>query len=1366
MAGPADVPHMRAASPPTPSGTPRVDATLLDTALLDSTLLDTALLDTARCPACGARLARALCDSCGVDLSGTRGRRLWAASQNAAAALRERDRLLGELRTEAATKARGTAGRAIAPWEQPDMSPAAAAPASAPPSRPAARAPSSGTVPSAPQEGWPLADVPSRPARTPLLERIGVQGALLGLGALLLAVAGIAFLVFTWDRLSLGARALVIGGLTLTAMAAAAWLRPRLAETAEAVGAIASVLVLTDAWAVRQTGLLGADRLDVAAYGAAAAVVTATVLVGWGRAARVRAGSIAGVLVGPAAPALVGMWSAPSPPAPDAARALALGLLGSAVVAAARPWTAPGWRAERVILRCWAVASVIAALLACPVVAGRAVDLASVLAAGAVTCFVQCEADGRIARSRRQPRAASGGRPVDVAAWSAATGAFAAAAAAAGAWAGVGAVGAPAVWSLAVAPPAAAATAWAALLAAGRRPLRAIARRPCTSAARGVTVLVSGPAAALAVWFVLLAVLTAFRPWNAELSWSVARAFPGGPGVDSPESQLAAVLGLGSASALLAASRPHRWAVPASVLAVLALVAAPLSPSVPLVAVVPSLIVVSVLTAVAVRTDGIATTVRRAAMTCAVLAGSLAVVVGWAVRELSLPVTVLGVVALAPGRRRTPAPFRPLLTVVAVGSCAVLAGAVAVLVGADGADRLTTGAVTGALLAAVLASVRRPLWGGGSPDDPAPIVAGGAGCADGAADRVADDAAGGDGSYAERLAGIGAGMVAGAIGAFAATTAPGGPDARLLAITLGGLLLACLAAAARSAGGPAPGGPWLALPTAAAVPPLAAGAAGSAAAAVTPHDGRAASLAAAGVLTVLGLLLAVIGVRRPADPRRQPAETGAVVAAVVTLVAGTAAGIGESWLWILWLLLGAAVTADASAADRRRVAWAGWVLLTGSSWMRLRLSDIGWLEAYTVPPALALLAVGGLRLRRDRSAGAYRALLPGLALALVPSVLACSSGSAWRPALLVASAAVAVSVAMLIDHRDDVPAGGGRRAGGRSRATLLGLLVGGVVAAGTGVVRSVAGVVRGAIAVADAVSGVGDTRLPERLIIGDLAPAGLPWYRIEIWSLTAAVVLAVAGWALGQRSEVPLRWRSAAGLPVLVVAAGPTLLAVRVVSADRLAVAAVLPHAVDWAALRAGVVLVVVGCLAALAAWRPREPLLTGRLVVAGVVMAFLAAILGRSTGVGVVEVWSVPVAVVLLAVGSARLRRIPASRSWAALGPGLGILLLPSLWLAALAPAPVGVDLWRITGVVVVTGGVVAYGAARRLQAPVLGGGALLALHAVIQLGPWVARTVAGLPRWTVLAVVGAVLLGLGATYERRLRELRSVRTHLAALR
>jgi hypothetical protein len=52
------------------------------------------------------------------------------------------------------------------------------------------------------------------------------------------------------------------------------------------------------------------------------------------------------------------------------------------------------------------------------------------------------------------------------------------------------------------------------------------------------------------------------------------------------------------------------------------------------------------------------------------------------------------------------------------------------------------------------------------------------------------------------------------------------------------------------------------------------------------------------------------------------------------------------------------------------------------------------------------------------------------------------------------------------------------------------------------------------------------------------------------------------------------------------------------------------------------------------------------------------------------------------------------------------------------------------------------------------------------VQLAPYLGRLTSSQWRWVVFAAVGAGLLTLGATYERRLVQLRAARTRVAALR
>jgi hypothetical protein len=104
------------------------------------------------------------------------------------------------------------------------------------------------------------------------------------------------------------------------------------------------------------------------------------------------------------------------------------------------------------------------------------------------------------------------------------------------------------------------------------------------------------------------------------------------------------------------------------------------------------------------------------------------------------------------------------------------------------------------------------------------------------------------------------------------------------------------------------------------------------------------------------------------------------------------------------------------------------------------------------------------------------------------------------------------------------------------------------------------------------------------------------------------------------------------------------------------------------------------------------------------------------------------------------------------------------------LAPSVVaaadGGPLLRVVLLALVAGGVVLAGVRARLAAPVAVGSGVLAAHAVVQLGPWLVELGTSVPRWTVLAVVGGLLLLEGATYERQVSRLRAAAVRLASLR
>jgi hypothetical protein len=100
------------------------------------------------------------------------------------------------------------------------------------------------------------------------------------------------------------------------------------------------------------------------------------------------------------------------------------------------------------------------------------------------------------------------------------------------------------------------------------------------------------------------------------------------------------------------------------------------------------------------------------------------------------------------------------------------------------------------------------------------------------------------------------------------------------------------------------------------------------------------------------------------------------------------AGREGVWLAVYLTLVGAAASAMALLRpDRRGVGWLGGFLLAAASWVRLADLGVDTPEAYTLPAAVALLAVGLFHLRRDPGSSTLAALSPGLALGLVPSLL-------------------------------------------------------------------------------------------------------------------------------------------------------------------------------------------------------------------------------------------------------------------------------------------------------------------------------------------------------------------------------------------
>jgi hypothetical protein len=247
--------------------------------------------------------------------------------------------------------------------------------------------------------------------------------------------------------------------------------------------------------------------------------------------------------------------------------------------------------------------------------------------------------------------------------------------------------------------------------------------------------------------------------------------------------------------------------------------------------------------------------------------------------------------------------------------------------------------------------------------------------------------------------------------------------------------------------------------------------------------------------------------------------------------------------------------------------------------------------------------------------------------------------------------------------------------------------------------------------------------------------------RLEAWLLPTVAVIAVVAMLIGPN----------------VLAQSLLIGAMAVVLASEVAALAYAPLTV------ARVVLLTwtFSAIHAVVFWLGRRPLtpLVGWLALA---VAAVAAVAGASRlDPTPFELASLPIAGALLVSGSLRLMLAPGARSWPWLGPGIAVLLVPSL-VIGFWDAP----LWRIVSLGVAATVVIVLGLVLRLQAPFLVGCVVALVHAVVQLWPWIAAVYQATQWWLWIGVGGVILIALAARYERRIRDVKAVVLRISALR
>jgi hypothetical protein len=395
-------------------------------------------------------------------------------------------------------------------------------------------------------------------------------------------------------------------------------------------------------------------------------------------------------------------------------------------------------------------------------------------------------------------------------------------------------------------------------------------------------------------------------------------------------------------------------------------------------------------------------------------------------------------------------------------------------------------------------------------------------------------------------------------------------------------------------------------------------------------------------------------------------------------------------------------------------------------------------DAWTATALLAAAGTVGLLLRQDARLAPQMPAAAPLAGAAAGVVALALTGALARADLLgwVAAAGLGVvllsAAALAASHRTQLvallAAGGVLTAGGSGLLALDGQagVLGLVVLAGT-VPAALAAVRLAAIR-------------PRAVVTALMCPVGAVLLALEEgWLGPAAAgllvaLVAAAGFALAV---------ARVGTPEEPAAAGAAALATLLAAASTAQTGAWGQVAIQLAVAGAAG-----GTYALVVKRRDVAVLAVADLVVACWVAAGGAA-------VQTVEVYTLPAAAGLLLIALPRLRA--GARSWAAEGTAVATALVPSALVVVAEPSAL-----RLVMVVVAAAGLTVAGTLTHRQAPFVVGTGSLAFVALGRLTPYAPLV----PRWLTLAVVGLLLLALGATYERRREQAREAVGWVAQMR
>jgi hypothetical protein len=1259
------------------------------------------LTNTSICPACLTPLISSICSSCGLDLNHPAAADLFQASTDVAEALERRLALIGRIRHETEQlHQQQAAARAAVLIEQ------------------TSTVPVSDSIPLSPVPA--LAQAPAAAASTSdalrrTTRRSSVQVVMLIVGVSLLSMAAIFFLVFAFINYGLLARSLIIGGITVAAVIIASVLRRKdLRVTAEGIAVFAAILIYLDAFAVRANDLAGLGSSDGAVYWGSTLLASAGVFMLWHRASGLRVPSIVGFATFAPGLGLLagGLAIGLATPGRYFVGFVAAALAGLAHPLARTPDSKV--RAEqkgRVEATTLLVSGLFA--LVCGFFTAFAVQPDNAWGACIGLLIVALVALLYVvgaAAANAQHAAVRAGTAI-----AASIGALAVASTGAAVAVRTGSFEAMLFWPLLIAT--LAVLTLETMMRKATKFTYAFAARSATVSAAvifSVTLLVT-----VATSLTTLAV--AARGYGNPWSISVGTVpVPLGPPVKIALAALATATVL--ALAFWAATGVLRRRVTTLVWTgcTFVVLAVPLLETLWVIAVVWFLIAALGLALLVAPAPQVASarglplrTSYRLPLACG---GGAALALGYSVSWFSVDIwgwATLVSIALLLGARTAVDVSSPLprALLLSAATLAGLIGAAALAHQWDGSMTSSTPSIdavrfVGILATALLALAALVPERGGSSTMPgvSPL------------DRritfwiTAPTALTAAGAGMVMLARLGAGHEPAGI------LLPEYWTSLILAIALLGALVLWAAgtrASARRAERAF---------TVLAITPVSYWIVDSFVRAAHLPMGAVATAPVVAALLVSAGSLALTARRMPSAPRWFSDVSVALVAVPGVLIALVTA---RDTAWLVLVVAGVtalilAASHDglfASTSPRKQLGWLALVLATSGLWMRLDGERVAALEAYVLPVAAVLLLVSAAiaRSARGRETSSHTApfiALGGLLVAILPLAADASTGAAVRAYIVGALCSVLLLVASYV----------------RGRAMLRPYLDVAILAGTLGVLTTTAG----------------------RAIWLVGTPGGSSDFTLELWLGGAFIVLITAAIGVTHRSGNPERYYHSAG-SILVVLGMTLVFVFEAVSFD--------PSGQGFA--RAFVTLILFLAVYLAGALLQRAPFTRA---VGWIALGFGAAtaLIGIVTSaIDPIEFGTVPVALAMLADGVVRLAENERVRSWPALGPGIIVLLAPSL-LTTIDERP----LWRLVALGIAAVAVLAIGAVRRLQAPFVLGVIVALVHGTATFSAEIRVVYETLPGWLWLGIGGVLLIAIAARYEQRIKNFKDVTRMVTSLR